>query len=87
MKKSKKNENVSISTPIHMPIIQTDILEGFSQKEKQIKVGDDWEEFNAFTLLDSNLKSTQIYSATHLCYGMYHAGVVCNDVDTNQELV
>lgn len=59
----------------------------FKPEDRQIKVGDDLIPFNAFTLLDPRDEKEQIFYANHLGYGMYHAGVVCNDVDTNSELV
>ena len=40
-----------------------------------------------YNLLDPDPKNTQIFAATHISLGSYHAGIVCNDVSTNYEFV
>ena len=44
--------------------------------------------FLPFNMLDPNpIQSEQVYFASHLNFGAYHGGVVCNDVSTHTEFV
>ena len=43
-------------------------------------------DFSAFKLLDPpETLNEQVYIASHVSYGQYHAGVVVNDISTNYE--
>ena len=77
---------MSISTPTLYHIKQTDVMEQFCYEDRYITHRDKGQtEFNSFTLLDNAKTDFQTYFATHVSFGSYHAGVVCNDVDTNYE--
>ena len=55
-----------------------------------VKKKDDINEppFLPFNMLDPNPKlGEQVYFASHLNFGAYHGGVVCDDVSTNSDKV
>lgn len=87
-KKAKKEDKktVIIDRPQQCRIIQNDNLDMFSAEEKESCTDDGQSEvFSAFSMLDPCSSSEQVYYCTHVSYGQYHAGVVCNDVSTNYD--
>ena len=61
-------------------------MDQFCEEDRYIKHHDkEPTEFNSFTMLDNAKTEYQTYFANHVSFGSYHAGVVCNDVDTNYE--
>ena len=45
------------------------------------------QDLEIYNLLDPDPRENQIFAATHISLGSYHAGVVCNDVSTNYDFV
>ena len=57
-------------------------LKGLDKKYIEINS----KEFSAFNLLDPPLiNKEQVYVASHVSYGQYHAGMCVNDISTNYD--